>query len=102
MAGFTTVAKSSEIQSGSGKLVEISGRRIALFNIEGKFYAIDDTCSHRGGPLSEGELEGESVICPWHNASFDLKTGQGTPPAQKAVQTYNVQVEGNDVKIELP
>ena len=103
MAGFTTVAKTSELQSGSAKLVEVSGKRIALFNVEGKFYAIDDTCTHRGGPLSEGELNGNTVTCPWHHATFDVTTGQATgPPAQKGVQAYKVQVEGSDVKIELP
>ena len=103
MAGFTAVAKASEIQAGSAKLIEISGKRIALFNVDGKFYAIDDTCSHRGGPLSEGELNGDNVTCPWHHATFDVKTGQATgPPAQKSLQTYKVQVEGADIKIELP
>lgn len=103
MAGFTTVAKTSDIQPGSAKLVETSGRRIALFNVDGKFYAIDDTCTHRGGPLSEGELNGDNVTCPWHNATFDVKTGQVTgPPAQKGVQTYKIQIEGTDIKIELP
>ena len=103
MAGSTVVAKTSEIQAGSSKLIEISGKRIALFNVDGKFYAIDDTCTHRGGPLSEGELNGDQVTCPWHHATFDVKTGQATgPPAQKGVQAYKVQVEGADIKIELP
>lgn len=103
MAGFTTVAKISDIQPGMAKLVEAAGKRVALFNVDGKFYAIDDTCTHRGGPLSEGELNGDTVTCPWHNATFDVKTGQATgPPAQKGVQSYKVQVEGADIKIELP
>ena len=101
MAGFTTVAKTSDIQPGSGKLIEVSGKRIALFNVDGVFYAIDDACPHQGGPLSEGELDDSRVTCPWHNATFDLKSGQGTLPAPKAVQTYKVRVEGNDIQIEI-
>jgi 3-phenylpropionate/trans-cinnamate dioxygenase ferredoxin component len=103
MAGFTTVAKTSDIQPGTSKLVEAAGKRVALFNVDGQFYAIDDTCSHRGGPLSEGELNGEMITCPWHHATFDVKTGQATgPPAQKGVQTYKVQIEGTDLKVEFP
>ena len=103
MAGFTTVAKTSEIQPGSAKMVEAAGKRIALFNVDGKFYAIDDTCTHRGGPLSEGQVDGGTVTCPWHNAAFDIKTGQSLgPPAPKGVQAYKVQVDGSDIKIELP
>ncbi len=102
MADFTTVAKTSDIQPGTSKLVEAAGKRVALFNVDGKIYAIDDTCTHRGGPLSEGELEGDIVTCPWHGARFDVKTGQCEgPPAPRGVSSYKVQVEGSDIKIEL-
>ena len=103
MAGFTKVATTNEVQPGAAKLVEVGGKRIALFNVDGKFYALDDTCTHRGGPLSEGEVEGESVTCPWHGATFDMKTGQVlTPPASKGVASFKVQVDGSDIKIEIP
>jgi nitrite reductase (NADH) small subunit len=64
MAGFVKVAKTSEIAPGQGKLVEVNGKKIALFNVEGSFYVIDDTCTHRGGPLSEGVLEGKKGDLP--------------------------------------
>ena len=103
MAGFTKVATTNELQPGTAKLVEVAGRKIALFNVDGKFYALDDTCTHRGGPLSEGSMEGDSVTCPWHGAIFDMKTGQALgPPASKGVASFKVQVEGSDIKIELP
>ncbi len=103
MAGFTKVADTKEIQPGTAKLVEVAGRKIALFNVDGQFYALDDTCTHRGGPLSEGSMEGDSVTCPWHGATFDIKTGQVQgPPAPKGVASFKVQVEGSDIKIELP
>lgn len=103
MAEMVRVAAKTEIESGKGKCVEASGRRIAVFNVDGSFYALDDTCTHRGGPLSEGILQGTKVICPWHGASFDLTSGQNlTPPAPASVTSYRVQVEGDDVKVEIP
>ena len=81
----------------------MEGRRIALFNIGGTYYAIDDTCTHRGGPLSEGEVEGTTVTCPWHGASYDVTTGKVLgPPAPAGVARYNVQVDGSDIKVEVP
>jgi nitrite reductase/ring-hydroxylating ferredoxin subunit len=77
------VAQTSELLPGSGKVVEADGRSIAVFNVDRTFYAIDNTCTHRGGPLGEGELNGESVTCPWHGANFNVKTGAVTrPPGQ--------------------
>ena len=81
---------------------DVEGQRIAIFNVGGTFYAIEDTCPHAGGPLSEGQVDGAKVICPWHDAAFDLKTGEVVePPAFEGVKSYKVVVEGNDVKIEL-
>jgi nitrite reductase (NADH) small subunit len=68
MAEYVKVAKASELEPNHGKLVEVQGKKIALFNVDGKLHAIDNTCTHRGGPLSEGELEGDEVTCPWHGA----------------------------------
>ena len=102
MAGFVKVAKSDEIQPGQGKMVEVDGRKIALFNVDGAFYAIDDTCTHRGGPLSEGDLDGKQVTCPWHGAVFDVTTGGVLgPPAPKEVSRYNARVEGGDIEVEI-
>ena len=102
MAGFVKVARTDEIAPGQGKMVEVSGKKIALFNVEGSFHAIDDTCTHRGGSLSEGILEGEQVTCPWHGAVFDVRTGEVlSPPAPKGVSRYDVRVEGDDVEAEI-
>ena len=68
MPEYVKVAQASELEPNLGKLVEVQGKKIALFNVDGKFHAIDNTCTHRGGPLSEGELEGDEVTCPWHGA----------------------------------
>ncbi|HUY13252.1 MAG TPA: non-heme iron oxygenase ferredoxin subunit [Terriglobia bacterium] len=96
------VAQTSELSLASGKVVEAEGRSIALFNVEGTFYAIDNTCTHRGGPLGEGELNGEIVTCPWHGANFNVKTGAVTgPPAGTGVHSFVVKVEAGDVLVEL-
>ena len=96
------VAQTSELSPGTGKVVEVDGRRVALFNVEGAFHALDNTCTHRGGPLGEGKLNGESVTCPWHGANFNVKTGAVTkPPAGAGVRSFPVKVEGNDVLVEL-
>lgn len=101
MGEFVKVAETKDIASGTGILVELGGERIALFNENGTFYAIGDVCTHSGGPLSEGDVEGDVVTCPWHGAQFDIKTGEVmSPPATEPVQTYRVKVEGGDVLIE--
>ena len=103
MAGLSKVAEINELEPGQAKLVKVEGHKIALFNIGGNFYAIDDTYTHRGGPLSEGTIEGDKVTCPWHGATFNVKTGEVMgPPAPKGVKSYRVQVEGSDVTIEIP
>jgi 3-phenylpropionate/trans-cinnamate dioxygenase ferredoxin subunit len=100
---YVKVAKVSEIPQDKGKLVEAGGRKLAVFNVDGKFYAIDDTCTHRGGPLSEGQLERYDVTCPWHGSVFDVRTGNVLqPPATRSVAHYEVRVAGNDIEIEIP
>jgi nitrite reductase/ring-hydroxylating ferredoxin subunit len=102
MANLIEVAKTDEINPGEGKLIEVEGHEIALFNCEGSYYAIDNQCTHVGGPLCEGDLEGDKVICPWHGAEFDVKTGNVLgPPAEESVKSYRVQVDGDSIKIEM-
>ncbi len=84
-------------------MVEVEGKELALFKIGGEFYAIDNTCTHQGGPLSEGMIEDDEVECPWHGATFNIKTGQVLcPPAATNVSSYNVRVTDEDVEIEVP
>lgn len=102
MPGWTVVADAREIAPGQVKAVEVDGRKIALFNLNGTFYALDDACPHRGGPLSEGEVSGTTVSCPWHAAQFDILSGQHlSPPASRGVRSYKVSVNGTAVGIEL-
>jgi len=102
MSKLVKVAETKQVAPGTGKVVEAEGRSLALFNVSGAFYAIDNTCTHRGGPLGEGDLAGEVVTCPWHGAQFNITTGKVVaPPAQKGVQSYPVKVQGDDVLVEL-
>ncbi len=96
------VAETEEIAPGTAKQVTVDGKKIALFNLNGGFYAIDDACTHRGGPLCEGSIEGDFVTCPWHGATFNIKTGEADgPPAPTGVACYRVAVEGADIHIEI-
>jgi len=102
MANFVKVAQVSEIEPNHSKLVEVEGKKLALFNVDGTFYALDDTCTHRGGPLSEGELEGDEVTCPWYGAKFKVSSGEVlSPPAPHGVGSYKIRVNGQDIEVEL-
>ena len=103
MGTFHKVATAKSLAPGNGIAVEVGANKIALFNVAGNFYAIGDTCTHRGGPLSEGSLDGSTVTCPWHGANFDVCSGKNlTPPAPGEVPSYSVRVEGEDVEVEIP
>ena len=101
MAVLTKVAKTSEILVGTGKVVEVGGKTVAVFNCEGTFYAIDNTCKHRGGPLGEGSLSETTVTCPWHGWEYDVKTGECTMDRSVKVQKFDVKVEGEDILVSL-
>lgn len=102
MAEFVKAVKISELGPGQGRLVDVKGKAIALFNIEGKFFAIDNLCTHRGGDLADGAISGNEVTCPLHGARFDVTTGAAVgPPAQTPAGRYGVRVTGTDVEIEV-
>src|ERR1044072_1457600 len=102
MPDFITVATIDELPPGRAKLVDVGGNEIAIFNVAGPCHAIDNSCTHVGGPLCEGEINGVEVTCPWHVAVFDLNAGRalGTPSFE-AVSRYEVRVEGSAIQIEL-
>jgi nitrite reductase (NADH) small subunit len=100
---FTKAATVQEVPPGQAKQVRVNGRLLALFNVEGAFHAIDDTCPHRGAPLSEGFLERKEVTCPWHAARFDVTSGAHLcPPVRSGVRSYKVQVVGDEIQVEIP
>ncbi len=93
------VASVGEIPPGAGRLVEIAEQDIALFNLNGEYYAINDLCPHRGASLADGFLDGGKVFCPWHCFDFSLKTGECSMVPSLRVQTYEVKVEGQDIYV---
>ena len=102
MAAFVKVATTDELPPGQAKKVEADGKTIALFNIGGSSHAIDDTCTHEGGPLSEGEVEGNIVTCPWHGAKFNVTNGEVVrPPARVPVSCYRSRVSSSDIEVVL-
>jgi 3-phenylpropionate/trans-cinnamate dioxygenase ferredoxin component len=102
MLPFVKVATCAELPVGGKKLAEVDGRAIALFNVEGVVHAIDDVCTHDGGPLAEGELIGCEVQCPRHGARFDVRTGRPLcMPAIEPVTVHGVEVHGDDIYVAI-
>ncbi|MGD9680997.1 MAG: non-heme iron oxygenase ferredoxin subunit [Candidatus Obscuribacterales bacterium] len=97
---FQKIACKEDVPAGQSKVFEISGEKIALCNVGGKYYAIADLCSHDDGPLGEGELVGDQIECPRHGARFDLNTGAAMClPAVMPIPTYTVEVRGEEIWI---
>ncbi len=98
---FVKVANTNDIQPSQMKEVEVDGQNICVVNVEGKYYAIGSICTHEGGPLADGTLDGYEVECPWHNSKFDVRTGEVTsPPASEPEPAYEVKVDGNSILIK--
>jgi 3-phenylpropionate/trans-cinnamate dioxygenase ferredoxin subunit len=104
MPKFLEVATTDEIAPGGSKLVEMDGVRVAIFNLDGEYYAIEDVCTHDGGPLVEGKIVNDcEVMCPRHGARFDIRTGAALSfPAFEATESYAVKVEDGAVWVEAP
>jgi len=102
MLDFVKVTTRSELPPGGKMLAEVDGRAIALFNVDGLFYAIDDVCTHDGGPLAEGDFEDHEIRCPRHGARFDVRTGRALClPAVEPVATHRVELRGEDVYVAV-
>ncbi|MFO0908286.1 MAG: non-heme iron oxygenase ferredoxin subunit [Isosphaeraceae bacterium] len=102
MPEFVKVAARDEVPPGGKKLATLDGRAIALFNVDGTYHAIDDVCTHDGGPLAEGEFTGCEIRCPRHGARFDVRTGKALCfPAFEAVATHQVEVRDGEVYVAL-
>jgi len=98
---FVTVADLSELKPGDCKTVEADGRTIAIFNVAGAVYALDNVCLHQGGPLGDGDLDGDIVTCPWHGWQYNVCTGELCGDAASRVATYAVKIEGSAIKVAL-
>jgi 3-phenylpropionate/trans-cinnamate dioxygenase ferredoxin subunit len=102
MPEFVKVARVSDLPDPGKQLVEVGDRLVVLFHVGGKFYCIDDVCTHDGGPLGEGQLCGFEIACPRHGAKFDIRDGRAlTMPATEDTVTHDVKVEGGAVYVRL-
>jgi 3-phenylpropionate/trans-cinnamate dioxygenase ferredoxin subunit len=102
MSSFTPVATVSEIPDPGCKVVEVDDQLVVVIHTAGHWYAIDDVCTHDGGPLGEGELDGYSIACPRHGAKFDVRTGAAlTMPATKPTGVHEIKIEGDNVLVRL-
>ena len=101
MADWTAVAPTGEFAPGQWKSVDVDGAQIAVFNLDGEYYAIEDVCSHDGGQLTGGSIEGAEIVCPRHGARFCIRTGTAlTAPAYEAIATFPVRVENGVVQVK--
>lgn len=102
MTDFVKVARTNEIEPGQAKIVDVKGKEIALFNVGGEYFAIDNMCTHEEASLAEGEIAGYEVTCPLHGAKFDVRSGAVLgPPAYEDVVSYPVRVSGSDVEVDV-
>ncbi|HEY4681901.1 MAG TPA: Rieske 2Fe-2S domain-containing protein [Candidatus Acidoferrales bacterium] len=101
MPKYARAAKLVDLPPGTIREFQVDGKSVALANVEGSIYAIDNTCLHRGGPLGVGMLEANVVTCPWHGWQYDVKTGQVATNAALKVPTYEVKIEGDSVLVEI-
>ena len=103
MTDSQTVGKTTEIAPGTMKLFDFDGEKVVVANVEGAFCAFNNVCSHAGGPLSEGELVGDTVTCPWHSTIFNVRTGEVLEGVtDDPVPIYEVRIEGDDIKLRKP
>ncbi len=96
------VAETEAVPEGKGIVVNVEGKQLAIFRYQGEFFALDETCPHRGGPLHEGPIQEGIVACPRHLWQFNLKTGLSPVNPLSKVQVYKTRVEGNNVFVEIP
>ena len=101
MSEFVKAAKTTDLKSGEARVIECGGRTLALCNVEGRYYALDNTCLHRGGPIGEGFIDGETVTCPWHGWQYDVKTGAATTNPSVKLATFETKVEGDDILVAI-
>ena len=97
---FVNVSSAKDISLSQMRAVDVNGEKVCLANVEGKYFALGNVCTHLGGPLSEGKLEGYEVQCPWHGSRFDIRTGiVAKPPAARSEPTYEIKLENYDILV---
>lgn len=101
MTRWVKAMNKSDVSQGTGSIVELGDKQVAVFCVGGQYYAIDNVCPHRGGPLGEGDLDGTIVTCPWHGWEFDVTSGKSPINPAACVKSFPVKLEGDDVLVEV-
>jgi nitrite reductase/ring-hydroxylating ferredoxin subunit len=102
MSDFTPVCSKTELPPGSTKCVRVGEHRIALYNLDGEYFATQESCTHAEASLCDGQVAGDEVVCPLHFATFSIRTGECTgPPAYEDLQTYPIKIEGDDILVQV-
>jgi len=96
-----TVCKTSDCPPGEGREVVAGGRLVALFNVDGEYFALDGVCPHQGGPLGKGAVQGCIVTCPWHGWQFDVRSGEFQLRKSLVQPTFEVRIDGVDVQVRV-
>ncbi|HEY7587335.1 MAG TPA: Rieske 2Fe-2S domain-containing protein [Thermoplasmata archaeon] len=99
MNAFVRVADVSEVPPGRGKVVVVQGHPVALFNVDGAFFAVSNVCLHRGGPIGEGVLDGPVVTCPLHGWEYDVRSGKNVGNPTACLRTFHVRLEGDAILV---
>ena len=98
---FEKAANLSEIPAGSIREVQVGGQAVALADVGGALYAVDNTCLHRGGPIGEGQLEGKVVTCPWHGWQFDVTSGKAVQNPNAGLGCFATEIRGEEVYVDI-
>jgi nitrite reductase (NADH) small subunit len=101
LADFVPVGRTVDFTPGQGRMVTVSGRHVALFRLGDEFFALDNMCLHRGGPLCDGQIENDVVTCPWHFWSYEIRTGTMVQDRRVGVSKHDVRVEGEEISVRL-
>ena len=100
--GFVKVASTQDVSEGRPFCAGANGQKIAIFKVKGRFYALNNKCTHAGGPLCKGTIDGSVITCPWHGSKFDVTTGAVVGgPAKKPLQKFEIRVSGTDIEVNL-
>jgi nitrite reductase (NADH) small subunit len=98
---FLRAAKKTEVPEGSIREFQLDGKTVAVANVSGKLFAINNVCLHRGGPLGQGDLAGKVVTCPWHGWQYDVTSGKVATNPAVGVETYPVEIRGEDIFVDI-
>lgn len=101
MSGYQKVCQRDDLEDGQVERIEMDGKDIALVKIDGEFHALDGTCPHQGGPLGEGMVDREELMCPWHGWTFEVESGEHVSLPDEGVETFDVKIDGDDVLVSV-